>query len=679
LGSGLGGAWINIEEFAEDRMKLLSLLHHRTTYQPCEWAAFDAREMTRYFNNPAIPLRFNASCILISETAYGRLVPFDVDLIHSGAALGFPRACAIAHVQLFIADGLHRIVKELIAGAEPSGNTKWVELVSGGLHSTAHVARWGAYDNQAFSPPSKFDPDVLLDMATDQLNRVVDAVELLQGDQDYFRKYAKEMKASISWDASVPASMKWSYVAGTIAALWSNRLFQWQELVYKSHLLGFMYRVHHTLNEDGAEISQQLRSTMIDYGTTLRYTIEWQLTHLDLAVHDMPATKEIHTKHEKNGFLSQRRKFSQDYSKQANLLEHTVSTLSNWMSFRDQKSGRGALNNMLAELSKVEADNRVDETVSTIAVLDSMRLIWLSGHVLPRDDLKSATARVEAARTRMNDMYALHGLIDMKTYRKRYQDLGSHLQNFCESPMPKNRNSPTWLEKRSDARRLLATFWRCAREEWLCHPVELRRGLINVVVGYMSFDTSPRYLAEVHQERAAFEADLHRSRAAQPKENTDTNIVQLKWGEDPEPEMTKPVRVKPKPTRDAKVNGLDLAKLDINEQPNPDVQKRKVTIAVKKGSKRFFDKIFSRNATASKFRWSHLVNALVDTGMVATQSAGCAVRFENDQGSIVLHCPHGDAHDSALSAEFLRNEIGKRLTKWFAWDVETFVERTKNE
>jgi hypothetical protein len=65
--------------------------------------------------------------------------------------------------------------------------------------------------------------------------------------------------------------------------------------------------------------------------------------------------------------------------------------------------------------------------------------------------------------------------------------------------------------------------------------------------------------------------------------------------------------------------------------------------------------------------------------MVATQSAGCAVRFENDQGSIVFHCPHGDAHDSALSAEFLRNEIGKRLTKWFAWDVETFVERTKNE
>ena len=48
FGSGACGAWIDIEEFAQYRMKLLSFLHVRSAYPPCDWATFDARKMVRY-------------------------------------------------------------------------------------------------------------------------------------------------------------------------------------------------------------------------------------------------------------------------------------------------------------------------------------------------------------------------------------------------------------------------------------------------------------------------------------------------------------------------------------------------------------------------------------------------------------------------------------------------------
>ena len=141
LGSGLAGAWVNIEDFAGDRMKLFSLLYSRTRYPPRDWALFDAREMSRFFFRPATPLGYNPNCVMMTGKAYGRLVPFDLDLIHSGVAVGFPRACATAYVQLALAGGLRHIVRGIVAEATPSGNSKWVKLVSDGLHSSVHRAR----------------------------------------------------------------------------------------------------------------------------------------------------------------------------------------------------------------------------------------------------------------------------------------------------------------------------------------------------------------------------------------------------------------------------------------------------------------------------------------------------------------------------------------------------------
>jgi hypothetical protein len=350
------------------------------------------------------------------------------------------------------------------------------------------------------------------------------------------------------------------------------------------------------------------------------------------------------------------------------------------VSHRVLDSGRHALTELSQALLSIQPDKNVNDTLSTIGLLDTMRLAWLSGHVIPPDNLRGTSDGKRDDRIRRDAARAHRGLSSTSAFHKRHQPLGELLRDFCECPWPNNRNSPSWLNRMTEARVLLAKFWKSVRDEWKQDQDQRdpMSPVTDTVMGYMSFDVSARYLAEVEEERITFLVEAHRSRPATIPKQEDAHAVQTVWGH--EPEQTKRPRTHPKKTSIAEDNELDLAGLKINEEPHTYAinAPTKPTIAVKQDSKSVFDKVFSRTATTSNFRWNHLVDALIDTGMVATQAAGSAVRFENDQGSIVSHQPHGYNHNSTLGADYLRFQIGKRLTKWFEWDAETFVERKKD-
>jgi hypothetical protein len=125
------------------------------------------------------------------------------------------------------------------------------------------------------------------------------------------------------------------------------------------------------------------------------------------------------TKDKRGGlFLSQRSNISKDYSKQGNRLENALRKLSVWMSVYDHRSGRGALRRMLTELFRVRPDSRVNDSISTIALLGAMRLIWLSGHVIPSEDLKSGPDREKAALKRIDHMKNVHGQAQLAAIQK---------------------------------------------------------------------------------------------------------------------------------------------------------------------------------------------------------------------------------------------------------------------
>jgi hypothetical protein len=62
--------------------------------------------------------------------------------------------------------------------------------------------------------------------------------------------------------------------------------------------------------------------------------------------------------------------------------------------------------------------------------------------------------------------------------------------------------------------------------------------------------------------------------------------------------------------------------------------------------------------------------------MTATQIPGSGVKSRNEQGSIVFDKPHPEP---VVDAVMPRRSIGRRFTKWFEWDSETFVLRKKDE
>jgi hypothetical protein len=101
------------------------------------------------------------------------------------------------------------------------------------------------------------------------------------------------------------------------------------------------------------------------------------------------------------------------------------------------------------------------------------------------------------------------------------------------------------------------------------------------------------------------------------------------------------------------------------------------TTPVKQDSLGVFRKMFASDtgSTPGSVKWTHLVQALTDAGLVATQAPGSAVTFtSSDNGSINFHKPHG-AEPVVDPVMLLR--MGKRLKKWFGWEGECFVLRAK--
>lgn len=466
---------------------------------------------------------------------YGRLVELDIDAIHSGTALGFPRAWATLCVQCYMARELRNIVHMIVAGAQPTGDLKWTKMVSDGLHSSAGGARWGVYDNQAFAPPSKFDPEVLLEMARDQLNRIADEVELLQSDPGYMREYVLNMKANISWDSGISSSPKWSYIASNIITLWTHKLSRWQIIFDKSRELVALTQTHRTAIEMCSKLPKDVEAAIVNYGAMIKDTMELQLLHLHLGMTEMHATKEVFIRREQNGGFYRESRYNKDFTKVGDRIVFATIALLNKMPWRHMT--RGTIGNLSAELSKARFDKLVDEALSTVTLLDTMRLIWFSGHLVPHNDLCSLEKSDEAARERVVDLCAQHCRpFNQQSFEKQYPRLGSLLRDFYECLWPKNRCAPTWLEKMADARRLQTSFWQSAREHWKKHEQALESNIVDAVVSYMSFDSSPRYLAELDEERAAFEAEVkQRMHTEESPKRPGADVVQSVWGDEPEP------------------------------------------------------------------------------------------------------------------------------------------------
>ena len=164
-----------------------------------------------------------------------------------------------------------------------------------------------------------------------------------------------------------------------------------------------------------------------------------------------------------------------------------------------------------------------------------------------------------------------------------------------------------------------------------------------------------------------------------------TELLQTQWGDDT-PDTTFKLHMDGQVSEKRKTRPQEP--VDAEQGPEINAPQTPATpalplIPVKLNSLAVFMKMFPAGDAAEDFggktRWQDLVIAMADAGFPASSGSGSEVSFhdtrQGEGGHIVFHCPHPDPEVTDIK---LRS-LGKRMSKWFKWERESFVEREKGE
>ena len=202
------------------------------------------------------------------------------------------------------------------------------------------------------------------------------------------------------------------------------------------------------------------------------------------------------------------------------------------------------------------------------------------------------------------------------------------------------------------------------------------------MLSLMSFDVSSDHLDTIEAMRLRSENEDCQE-ATRKDEKDIADFVQQPWdvcsGDDGAVRRTLP-RKSNASRNDASAEAEDRMQTMELDQVVDDVDTASLgadlmsQVAVKKETLDLMAQLFPVEAhDTGTVRWTQFVQALVDAGMTATQSAGSAVTFKVLDQSITFHKPHPEPEIDAMK---LRS-FGKRLGKKYGWKNGTFVLRQK--
>jgi len=138
-----------------------------------------------------------------------------------------------------LALALGAVIDILTTSAGSRGNSQWMALVSGGLRSADEEVLWSSYYHQKFATPAKFDPEVILEKARNQLNNAVDEIELLQTDPEQMRQHVSDTKEHTYFPPrrGKGADQDWTTVARVIVCGRTKSLTSWRRILAESENL----------------------------------------------------------------------------------------------------------------------------------------------------------------------------------------------------------------------------------------------------------------------------------------------------------------------------------------------------------------------------------------------------------------------------------------------------------
>jgi hypothetical protein len=532
--------WADITSFSQDSMKLLSLLHVRTSFESRLWAAFDTRSSSVAFAAPKQMLyMFNAASVIMHGEHYGRLVELDVESAHGWEDVGFPRAVITFQAQFQISDMLKSAVNLLVADAAATGNSKWTTLVSEGLHSAHEGALWSSYHNQEFAPPTSFDPDTLLEKARNHSNILIDEIELMQTNPEYMRQNVLDVKKDIRIEANESADKVWARVARTYSLGWTNEIVWWQRVMAECEHLKVTLAKCGVFVAAGARLPKEADTAMRCFGETIHASLAWAATMEFRCLHQLAAMRESFNKFDKfvvaksaerTGANRQLEEFL-DLSKRSDRVLFVAYTISCVVSSTRPREIFWYIQRLKSELSGLAYGKSVENWLSGMALLDELYVSWQWRQMTDYHD--PLGENILALEIKSRDMlpsdFEFGSKENMAAMRSTAGDreCGQMMRTFCEIPQPRGAKNLTWLRKMTESRRHLTETWRFFRAGWNDRQLDVGRSELfrAGVLSCISFDESPEYLARVETERQQIEKDDKCLRIVREEQQRESQFV----------------------------------------------------------------------------------------------------------------------------------------------------------
>lgn len=110
--------YLDQDTLSEDPLRLLSLLHVRSAFQPEEWVMFDKWHVTLAEYHIVLIPEFNENCVVMEGPDYGKLVPWEEEKAHSWQIVGYCKARQILTAQKRIMHFLRKMMDALV-GDQP--------------------------------------------------------------------------------------------------------------------------------------------------------------------------------------------------------------------------------------------------------------------------------------------------------------------------------------------------------------------------------------------------------------------------------------------------------------------------------------------------------------------------------------------------------------------------------
>lgn len=701
--------YLNVDSLASDPFRLLSLLHHRSASKLEDWVSFDADQLRPGFQHGFLADQFNRKCIIMHGSEYGRLVDWQKEACHNFLMVGYPLATLVLEAQCVLLKILRKLLDHIMPSGKPKeGNSAWQQFTHTGFRAAENIEAWSVYTHQPFSTAPKFEPLKWGQHARAQLEAAQDHLNFLQTDSVYLRsnidtandKFFTTQASDMVWNARIVDFVLFD-------PMHDIRIFKGiqEQCEYLASL--------HELGDSPMSIGPSsppsrryhLALSMLDF--TLRCEIHHCLPKINRLIHTSPGFRQAYNyklhddgiiyatlKHkiDRHTFMGKAPLYRQDP------LHWALLTLT------DSPQDLFGMNKAVAmrliddRLEDPKERRRISRSLfDLLSRISTCDLIMSEiRHVRPRapdfDPERMSNANEE---TFLSFRFNAQGVRD--PYLEELNEIKPLLQEYYKRPWPKGKKDEEWLEQATEVRQRLKDLWNKAREITRSMCIEddqlgpMSTTEVEAEIALMSADLLPAYEEEQQVERLKVANFIEARDAARSAGDAAMKVSkeltqQTIWGKDDYKKAdatrtrmkakTRPEKTLPDATmaEDRLVTLTDSLTLDDERAPAHHIQ-------VNRASIRVFSKMFSSSEDAGGLvKWQQVVTAMTDAGFAATHCGGSPVSFVPVEdtpmtGAIVFHKPHPEPNVDAV----MLHCMGKRLKKWFGWEMETFVERKKTK